>query len=70
MRHINGYVDMLSQRYRDELPDKVRHYLDTISAASRKLGNLIDNLLQYSRTGRQDVRKTEVDMNSPVKEGD
>ncbi len=68
LRHINGYVDMLSRRYSDELPEKARHYLDTISAASCKMGILIDDLLQYSRTGRQEVRKTEVDMNSPVKE--
>jgi PAS domain S-box-containing protein len=68
LRHINGYVDMLNQRFRDELPEKARHFLDTVSGASRKLGNLIDDLLQYSRTGRQELKKTEVDMNLPVLE--
>jgi len=68
LRHIIGYVDLLNQRYLDVLPEKARHFLDTISLASRKMGVLIDDLLQYSRTGRQEVRKTEIDMNHPVKE--
>lgn len=68
LRHINGYVDMLNKRYRDELPEKARQYLDVISGASQKMGTLIDDLLHYSRTGRQEVRKTVVDMNLPLME--
>jgi len=68
LRHINGYVDMLNKRFRDELPEKARQYLDIISTASQKMGTLIDDLLHYSRTGRQEVRKTVVDMNLPVME--
>lgn len=68
LRHINGYVDLLTRHYRDELPDKARHYLETVSGASRQMGTLIDELLQYSRTGRQEVRKTELEMNLLVKE--
>ena len=68
LRHINGYVDLLNQRHRDELPEKAQHYLDTVSGASRQMGILIDDLLQFSRTGRQEVRKEELDMNLLVKE--
>lgn len=68
LRHINGYVDLLNQRYRDEMPEKARHYLDTVSGASRQMGILIDELLQFSRTGRQEVRKEGFDMNMLVKE--
>ena len=68
LRHINGYVDLLNQRYRDELPEKARHYLDTVSGASRQMGILIDELLQFSRTGRQELKKEEFDMNLLVKE--
>ena len=68
LRHINGFVDLLSNQFKDELPDKAHHYLDTISGASRQMGTLIDELLQYSRTGRQEVRKTQLDMNLLVKE--
>lgn len=68
LRHISGYVNLLNEQFKDGLPEKAHHYLDTISVASSKMGTLIDELLQYSRTGRQELRKTELDMNLLVKE--
>ncbi len=79
LRHINGYVDMLNNKYHEALDDKARHYLDTITAASRQMGTLIDDLLKFSRTGRKELSSTELDLNqllqkamkdlSPVMEG-
>jgi PAS domain S-box-containing protein len=63
LRHINGYVDLLNNRFQDNLPDKARDYLVTISNAAKQMGLLIDDLLQFSRTGRQELRKTKLDMN-------
>jgi len=63
LRHINGYVDLLLSRFYDPLPDKARHYLDNIADSSRQMGILIDDLLQFSRTGRQEMRQTNLDMN-------
>lgn len=68
LRHINGFADLLHRHYRDALPEKARHYLDTVSGASRQMGTLIDDLLHYSRTGRNEVRKKELDMNLLIKE--
>ena len=68
LRHINGYVDLLSGRYQDNLPEKARHYLTTITDAAKQMGNLIDDLLQFSRTGRQEMRKAKLDMNVLIKE--
>lgn len=68
LRHINGFVDLLNQRYHDHLPEKARHYMDTISRASRQMSKLIDELLNFSRTGRKEVKKTLLDMNRLVKE--
>ena len=31
LRHIRGYVDLLTNRFYDSLPDKARHYLDNIA---------------------------------------
>lgn len=63
LRHINGYVDLLNNRFQENLPDKARDYLVTISNAAKQMGLLIDDLLQFSRTGRQELRKTKLDMN-------
>lgn len=68
LRHINGFVDMLTEQYNDLLPEKGKHYLDTILKASQLMGTLIDDLLQFSRTGRKEMYKSNVDMNVVVKE--
>lgn len=68
LRHINGYVDLLLSRFYDSLPDKARHYLDSIADSSRQMGMLIDDLLQFSRTGRQELRLANLDMNYIVQE--
>ena len=68
LRHISGYVDLLNNRFREALPDKARHYLNTITASSNQMGTLIDDLLQFSRTGRQEMRHVAMDMNDLVAE--
>ncbi|MBA3007030.1 MAG: PocR ligand-binding domain-containing protein [Proteobacteria bacterium] len=68
LRHISGYVDLLNNRFREALPDKAKHYLNTIAASSSQMGTLIDDLLQFSRTGRQEMCQVAMDMNVLVKE--
>jgi PAS domain S-box-containing protein len=68
LRHINGYVDLLLNRFYDSLPEKGRHYLDNIADSSRQMGTLIDDLLQFSRIGRQEKRLVDFDMNIIVNE--
>jgi signal transduction histidine kinase len=68
LRHINGYVDLLLDRFYDSLPEKARHYLDTIADSSRQMGTLIDDLLQFSRIGRQEKRLADFDMNIVVQD--
>lgn len=68
LRHISGYVDLLNSRFHETLPDKAKHYLSTITASANQMGKLIDDLLQFSRTGRQEMRQAAMDMNIVVKE--
>ena len=63
LRHINGFVDLLNEKYADLLPDKGKHYLSIINDASTQMGQLIDDLLQFSRTGRQEMQKANLNMN-------
>lgn len=67
LRHVQGYVEMLSQ----ELPpisEKAQRYLQTIADAGREMGELIDNLLEFSRTGRAEIREADVDLDRLVQE--
>jgi len=68
LRHINGFVDLLTEQYSDQIPEKGKHYLETIVNSSRLMGTLIDDLLQFSRTGRQEMRQSDLDMNILLQE--
>lgn len=68
LRHIDGYVDLLTARCRAGLGERGTYYLETIAASAREMGDLIDNLLELSRTGRAQMRCAPVDMNQVVDE--
>ncbi len=68
LRHINGYVDLLTERFHDQLPEKEKHYLDNIADSARQMSKLIDDLLQFSRTGRQEMQQDKLDMNNVLQE--
>jgi PAS domain S-box-containing protein len=56
LRSISGFAEILGRRYRDELDEKGRHYVDTIRDSSEEMGVLIEELLDYSRLGREMLR--------------
>jgi light-regulated signal transduction histidine kinase (bacteriophytochrome) len=66
LRHIDGYAHMLQEEAADRLDGDARRYLDTISESARRMGLLIDDLLAFSRIGRNEVQRTTVDMNAIV----
>ena len=68
LRHINGFIDLLANNYTDQLPEKGKHYFDVIVNSTRQMGALIDDLLQFSRTGRQEMQKINLDMNEVLQE--
>jgi len=68
LRHINGYVGLLNKGFRETLPEKAGHYLSEITDSASQMGTLIDDLLQFSRTGRQEMHQADLDMNTVVKE--
>jgi PAS domain S-box-containing protein len=52
LRHVDGYGGMLESHAGPALDVKGRRYLKTIREASAKMGQLIDDLLSFSRLGR------------------
>ena len=62
LRHVQGYVDMLARETGSQFSDKGRHYMQTIAAASREMGVLIDDLLAFSRMGHAEMRQTRVNL--------
>jgi PAS domain S-box-containing protein len=68
LRHVQGYVEMLAREAEGRLSDEGRRYLKTITDASREMGELIDNLLAFSRMGRAEMIETTVNLDSLVRD--
>jgi PAS domain S-box-containing protein len=62
LRHIDGFVQLLTKREIERLDDTSSRYLKTITDAVRKMGLLIDGLLAFSRTSRQEIKAARVDL--------
>lgn len=62
LRGINGFASLLAEEYGDRLDGKARDYLSRITAATVRMGNLIDELLDLARIARLPMRKTQVDL--------
>ncbi|HEU5077848.1 MAG TPA: ATP-binding protein [Opitutaceae bacterium] len=68
LRHISGYVDVLSETARQKLDESEAKRLDQIKKATRKMGALIEDLLSFSRIGRAHMARDEVNMDEIVSE--
>jgi light-regulated signal transduction histidine kinase (bacteriophytochrome) len=62
LRHIHGYVEMLRSATDGTLSAKAGRYLQTIGEASLEMGELIDDLLAFSRVGRSDLTMAPIDL--------
>ena len=62
LRHIGGFANLLSEDCAAALNDDGRRYLETISDSVKQMGDLIDDLLRFSRMGRVEMRYAQVDM--------
>ena len=67
LRHIDGFSELLG-KHAATLDDKGRRYLKTISESAKQMGTLIDDLLQFSRIGRAELRKSAISLNHLVQE--
>jgi PAS domain S-box-containing protein len=68
LRGIDGFAQMLEEDYFEKLDAEGRRYLAVIRQASRRMGELIDDLLALSRLGRQPVITRGIDMDDLVRE--
>jgi signal transduction histidine kinase len=62
LRQIEGFIELLSASKAAALDGEGRQYLTVIAAAAKRLGQLIDDLLAFSRTARAGMRKTKISL--------
>lgn len=62
LRGIDGFSRELLLEYEENLDERGRHYLHRIRAATKRMGTLIDDLLDLARIGRRPMRRDRVDV--------
>jgi len=68
LRAINGFAGIVLEEYGPQLPQEGRHYLERVCQGGQRMGELIDDLLAFSRLGRQPLVRRRVDTRRLVEE--
>lgn len=68
VRSIAGFVALLREDHGEHLDVEANRKLDIIQGATQRMGELIDDLLDFSRLGRQSIRWMELDMSRLARE--
>ena len=68
LRAVDGYARMLEEDYRERLDGEGQRLLRVVREASTRMGRLIDDLLGFSRLGRQEPSARRIDMAALVAE--
>jgi signal transduction histidine kinase len=64
---IEGFSRRLSEKYSNCLDPKGQSYLNMIRVQTRSMGRLIDDLLAFSRLGRQEISASDINMGELAK---
>ncbi|GEM_PF-5707032 len=62
LRAINGFSKLLIESEGEKLSPDARQMLDRVATNATKLGQLIDDILEYSRSGRLSMSAAQVDL--------
>ena len=62
LRSIDGFSEILLKKYAGQLDDTAKDYLSRVRRGAKRMGELIEDLLQLSSVTRADIRKEPVDM--------
>ncbi|HZE84804.1 MAG TPA: ATP-binding protein [Puia sp.] len=67
LRIIDGFADILTTDYAEKLDGEGKRTLGVITSNARRMGQLIDDLLNLSRLGRQEIATVPVNMSRLVR---
>jgi signal transduction histidine kinase len=62
LRAVDGYARMLQEDFAERLGEEGARQLGVVREEARRMGQLIDDLLAFSRAGRQELRAARIDM--------
>jgi PAS domain S-box-containing protein len=68
VRAIIGFTNILETEYTDKLDEEAKRLTGIIKTNTRRMGNLIDDLLTFARTSRQHIIRHMLSMQAMVQE--
>jgi signal transduction histidine kinase len=68
IRHISGFTELLQKNAASDLNDKSQRHVAMILESAKRMGQLIDDLLAFSRIGRKEAQRTMVSLQQLVQE--
>jgi len=60
LRAMSGFSQILVEKYAGQSPAEAQHYIEVIHHNAQQMGELIDDLLSFSRLSRQPVGKKDI----------
>ena len=68
LRHLAGFAELLQKNKQANLDETAQRHLSYISSSASQMGQLIDALLAFSRTGRAELHLRQLDLTALVHE--
>lgn len=68
LRAINGFAKVLSEDFGSSLPPEAKRHLHVIQKGAGRMGELIDDLLEFSRLSRSTLDRQVVDLQRVIRE--
>jgi light-regulated signal transduction histidine kinase (bacteriophytochrome) len=66
LRAIHGFANIIDEDFNRKLDPEILRLLGLVKDNAKQMGQLIDDLLDFSRLGKKDIQKRFVDMQSEV----
>ena len=66
LRSVDGYARILQEDYGSKLDQEGERVINVIMNNAKRMGKLIDDLLEFARLGRKELQRTNVDMTGLV----
>lgn len=67
LRSIHGYMNIFAEEYADQLDDEGKRLVGIIMKNGQRMGQLIDDLLEFSHLGRKEILRSLISMEDMVK---
>ena len=68
LRHIDAFSRILQEDCAESLPAEARHHLDNICKSAARMSELVDDLLNLARIGRQELKRQPTPLGGLVEE--